>query len=37
LLLTAGLVVAAAGLWQRLRRWEVLLQQGDGEAPRNRG
>jgi phenylpropionate dioxygenase-like ring-hydroxylating dioxygenase large terminal subunit len=37
LLLTAALVVAAAGLWQRLRRWEVLLQQGDGEAPRNRG
>ncbi|MFO0018206.1 MAG: Rieske 2Fe-2S domain-containing protein [Synechococcaceae cyanobacterium] len=37
LLLCAGLVAAAAGLWHRLRRWEDLLQQGDGQAPRNRG
>ena len=35
-LLCAGLVAAAAGLWQRLGRWEQQLQQGDGEAPRNR-
>ncbi|MEB3361931.1 MAG: cell death suppressor protein Lls1, partial [Synechococcaceae cyanobacterium] len=36
-LLSAGLVAAAAGLWQRLGHWEQQLQQGDGEAPRNRG
>ncbi|MFN7901158.1 MAG: Rieske 2Fe-2S domain-containing protein [Synechococcaceae cyanobacterium] len=35
-LLSAGLVLAAAGIWQRLGGWERQLQQGDGEAPRNR-
>jgi phenylpropionate dioxygenase-like ring-hydroxylating dioxygenase large terminal subunit len=36
LVLCAGLLMAAVGLWQRLGRWELQLQQGDGEAPRNR-